>query len=90
VANPANLHEKLSNQPNGTSTNVGANLYDWRTPLLVYLCDPSAKVTKSVWRSAFKYVLYNDELYRRTAEYLLVKCLDFDQARVATAYGRSS
>ena len=32
---------------------------------------------------AFKYVLIDDELYRRTAEDLLLKCLDLDQARVA-------
>jgi hypothetical protein len=31
----------------------------------------------------FKYVLYNDELYRRIAEDLLLKCLGSDQARVA-------
>jgi hypothetical protein len=52
-------------------------------PLLAYLRDPSAKVDKSVRWSAFKYVLHNDELYRRTAEDLLLKCLDSDQARVA-------
>jgi hypothetical protein len=83
VANPANLPEKLLNRPNRTFSDVGANLYDWRAPLLAYLRDPSAKVDKSVRRSAFKYVLHNDELYRRTAEDLLLKCLDFDQARVA-------
>jgi hypothetical protein len=79
VANLANL---LSNWPNIISNDVGANLYDWRTPLLAYLRDPSAKVDKSVRRSAFKYVLHNEELYRRTAEDLLLKCLDSDQARV--------
>ena len=34
-------------------------------------------------RSAFKYVLHNDELYRRTAKDLLLKCLGSDQERVA-------
>jgi hypothetical protein len=83
VANPANLPEKLSNRTNRTSSDVGADLYDWRAPLLVYLHNPSAKVDKSVRRSAFKYVLHNDEIYRRTAKDLLLKCLDSDQARVA-------
>jgi hypothetical protein len=50
--------------------------------LLRYLCDPSAKIDKTVHQSAFKYVLHNDELYRRTAEDLLLKCLGSDQARV--------
>jgi hypothetical protein len=48
----ANLPEKLSNRPSGTSTDVGANLYDWRALLLSYLRDLSAKVDKSVRRRA--------------------------------------
>ena len=78
VTNPVNSLEKLSNQPDITSSDVGADLEDWRTPLLRYLRDPSAKIDKSVRRSAFKYVLHNDELYRRTAEDLLLKCLGSD------------
>jgi hypothetical protein len=79
VADLANLPEKLSNRPSRTSSDVGADLCDWRTPLLAYLRGPSAKVDKSV-RSAFKYMLHN---YRRTTEDLLLKCLGSDQARVA-------
>ena len=66
-----------------TSSDVGADLEDWRTPLLKYLRDSSAKIDKGVWRSAFKYVLHNDELYQRTTEDLLLKCLGSDQVRVA-------
>jgi hypothetical protein len=51
--------------------------------LLAYLFDRSVKVDKSVRQSAFKYVLHNDELYRRIGEDLLLKCLGPDQARVA-------
>ena len=32
---------------------------------------------------AFKYILVDDELYRRTADDVLLKCLGADQARVA-------
>jgi len=78
-----NSLEKLPNRPNITSSDVGANLEDWRTPLLRYLQDPSAKIDRSVRQSAFKYVLHNNELYRRTAEDLLLKWLGSDQARVA-------
>jgi hypothetical protein len=46
MAVPANLPKKLLNRPSGTSSDVGADLCDWRTPLLVYLQDPSAKVDK--------------------------------------------
>jgi hypothetical protein len=78
-----NEHDELSNRPDKTSSDVGANLYDWRTPLLIYLRDPSAKVDKSVRWSAFQVCVHNDELYRRTAEDLLLKWLGSDQARVA-------
>jgi hypothetical protein len=82
VTSTVNKHDELSNWPGKTSSDVGANLYDWRTPLLIYLCDPSAKVDKSVRRSAFQVCVHNDEVYRRTAEDLLLKCLGSDQARV--------
>jgi sugar diacid utilization regulator len=83
VVDPANLPEKLSNRFSETSSDVGVDLCDWRALLLAYLRDPSAKVDKNVWRSAFKYMLHNDELYRRTTEDLLLKCLGSNQARVA-------
>ena len=82
MASLVTLPDKLSNRPDITSSDVGADLEDWRTPLLRYLRDPSVKINKIVRQSAFKYVLHNDELYRRTAEDLLLKCLGSDQARV--------
>ena len=63
VTSPVNSLEKLSNRPNVTSSDVGADLEDWRTTLLRYLLDPSVKIDKGVRRSAFKYVLHKDELY---------------------------
>ena len=69
--------------PDAISSDVGSDLEDWRILLLRYLRDPNAKIDKNVRRSAFKYVLHNDELYRRTTEDLLLKCLGSDQARVA-------
>jgi hypothetical protein len=83
VTGPVNSPEKLPNWPDAISSDVGADLKDWRTPLLRYLRDPNAKIDKKVRWSAFKYVLHNDELYRRTAEDLLLKCLGSDQARMA-------
>ena len=46
VASPVNSPEKLSNRPDITSSKVGADLEDWRTPLLRYLRDLSAKIDK--------------------------------------------
>jgi hypothetical protein len=48
VTSPANSPKKHPNRPNETSGNVGANLNDWRTPLLRYLRDPSAKLDKGI------------------------------------------
>jgi hypothetical protein len=56
---------------------------DWRKPIADYLQDPSQKVDKGIRRITFKFTLINDELYRRTAEDLLLKCLDHDQAKIA-------
>ena len=64
MTSPVNSPKKLSNRLDITSSDVGADLEDWRTPLLRYLRDPSAKIDKSVRQSVFKYVLHNNELYQ--------------------------
>ena len=61
---------------------VSAEAQDWRVPLMLYLRDPGRGAERNIRRLAFKYVLIDDELYRRTAEDLLLKCLDSDQAKV--------
>ena len=45
--------------------------------------DPGRGAERNIRRLAFKYVLIDDEFYCRTAEDLLLKCLDSDHARVA-------
>ena len=62
---------------------VSAEAQDWRIPLISYLRDPGCGAERNIRRLAFKYILIDVELYRRTAEDLLLKCLDSDQARVA-------
>ena len=61
---------------------VLAESQNWRVPLISYLRDPSRGAERNIRRLAFKYVLIDDELYRRTVEDLLLKCLDSDQAKV--------
>jgi hypothetical protein len=56
---------------------------DWRIPIVTYLRYPGRGAERNIQLLAFKYVLLDDELYQRTAEDLLLKCLDSDQARVA-------
>ena len=62
---------------------VMAEGQDWWIPLISYLRDPGCGAQRNIRRLAFKYVLIDDDLYRRTAEDLLLKCLESDQARVA-------
>jgi hypothetical protein len=44
----------------------------------MYLCNPSVKTDMGVRRTTFKYVLINNELYRRTSSDILLKCLGPD------------
>ena len=50
---------------------------------MTYLKDSGHGAERSIRRLAFKYTLIDDELYRRTAEDILLKCLGSDQGRVA-------
>ena len=45
--------------------------------------DPGHGAERNIRRLAFKYILIDGELYRRTIEDVLLRCLDSDQARVA-------
>src|SRR6185312_12375478 len=67
-----------------TSNSEGkAEVADWRVPIVTYLKDPGHGAERNIQCLAFKYVLIDDELYHRTAEDVLLKCLDSDQAHVA-------
>jgi hypothetical protein len=58
---------------------------DWRKPLVDYLHNPSSSVDRKIRRWSLKFVLDDGELYRRTADDMLLKCLGPDQARLAMA-----
>jgi hypothetical protein len=75
---------------NPTSATVSSKIVecevgDWRTPLIKYLQDPKSISDRKVRRWALKFILDDDELYRRTTDDLLLKCLGPDQARLAMA-----
>jgi hypothetical protein len=65
------------------SSDVGSDLEDQRTPLLRYLCDPSAKVDKKIFSGVHPNMCCM-MMNRRTAKDLLLKCLGSDQVKVAT------
>ena len=46
------------------SANNEADTSDWRTPIINYLRNPNIRTDKNIRRTAFKYVLMSDELYR--------------------------
>jgi len=54
---------------------------DWRKEIIDYLKDPSKKVERRVRFQGTKYVLLGDELYYRTIDGILLKCLGEDEAK---------
>ena len=81
----ANIGEADS-KPIDSATDEGSSAgrsADWRKPIVGYLQDPSQRTDRTVRRLAIKYLLIDNDLYRRTADGLLLKCLDEDQAMVA-------
>jgi ribonuclease HI len=57
----------------------------WRTPIIDYLRNPSVRISKNVRHTTFKYVLMSNELYRRTVDDILLKCLGPSGAILAMA-----
>ena len=54
---------------------------DWRKEIIDYLKDPSKKGERCVRFRATKYVLLEEELYYRTIDGVLLKCLGDDEAK---------
>jgi hypothetical protein len=62
------------------STNNEADASEMRTPITNYLRNPNVRTNKNIRRTTFKYVLMSDELYHRTVNDVLLKCLGPDDA----------
>jgi hypothetical protein len=62
VTSSVNLPEKLPNRFNVTSSDVRAELDDWRTPIMDYLGNPSAKIDKSFQQLACNSIMTNIDL----------------------------
>ena len=56
--------------------------HDWRKEIVDYLEDPSKKVSRKIRFQATKYVLLEGELYYRTIDEILLRCLDKEEAKV--------
>ena len=55
---------------------------DWRVEIADYLKNPSQKVTRKLRYKSTKYVLLDDQLYYKTVDGVLLKCLSQEEARV--------
>ena len=55
---------------------------DWRKDIFDYLKDPSKKVNRKIRFQAIKYVLLEEDLYYRTIDGVLHKCIDKEEAKV--------
>ena len=55
---------------------------DWRKEIVDYLKDPSKKVDRKIRFQAVKYVLLEEDLYYRTIDGVLLKCIDKEEAKV--------
>jgi ribonuclease HI len=56
---------------------------DWRYDVHQYLQNPSQSASRKLRYKVLKYALLDDELYYRTIDGVLLKCLSVDQAKVA-------
>ena len=54
---------------------------DWRTKIINYLKYPSKKVERRIRFQATNYVLLDDELYYRTLDGVLLRCLGDDESK---------
>jgi len=55
---------------------------DWRVEIVDYLKNPSQKVTRKLRYKLTKYVLLDDQLYYKTVNGVLLKCLNQEEAKV--------
>jgi hypothetical protein len=55
---------------------------DRRLPLLKCIRDPGKTTDKKIKWQALKYTLLDDDLYRRTIDGVLLKCLGGEQAKL--------
>jgi hypothetical protein len=61
--------------------NSAVDTDDWRKEIVDYLKDSSKKVERRIRFQATKYVLLDDELYYRTIDGVLLKCISGDESK---------
>jgi hypothetical protein len=75
--------EKMEPMKEYDSVKNGSTIWtDWRLPLLECIRDPRKITDKKVKQQVLKYTSLDDDLYRRTIDNVLLKCLGEEQAKV--------
>jgi len=55
---------------------------DWREEIMNYLRNPSQKVSRKLRYKSIKYVLLDEQLYYKTINGVLLRCLSQEDAKV--------
>ena len=59
--------------------------HNWRHPIIQYLTGPSSKGSRKIKLQSMQYIVYNNALYKRGADGLLLECLGPQEALTAMA-----
>ncbi|KAK2382415.1 hypothetical protein QL285_069951 [Trifolium repens] len=56
---------------------------DWRKPIVEYLRNPTGSVDRKIKYRALSYVIFENDLFKKTSEGILLKCLNESEAYIA-------
>ncbi|WJX89440.1 hypothetical protein P8452_71439 [Trifolium repens] len=56
---------------------------DWRKPIVDYLKNPTGNVDRKVKYRALSYIIFENDLFKKTSEGILLKCLNEAEAYIA-------
>ncbi|KAK2389329.1 hypothetical protein QL285_062925 [Trifolium repens] len=56
---------------------------DWRKPIMEYLRNPTGNVDRKIKYRALSYIVFEDDLFKKTYEGILLKCLNETEAYIA-------
>ncbi|KAK2444202.1 hypothetical protein QL285_015246 [Trifolium repens] len=56
---------------------------DWRKPIVDYLNNPTGNVDRKVKYRALSYIIFENDLFKKTSEGILLKCLNEAEAYIA-------
>jgi hypothetical protein len=68
--------------PEVLNNDLADRIEDWRVEIVKYLKDPSQRVSKKLKYKAIKFVLLDDQLYYKTVDGVLLKCLNQEEAKM--------